>query len=335
MKIKSIRKVPYSGKVYNFAVTPNESYFAENVAVHNCYMASSKQGKHAPADLIERIISGFDQAPYQVAFGGGEPTMHPQFPDILRKTRELGSVPNYTTNGSFLRKDVIEATNAVVGGVSMTYHPKTGGAWFEEHFRTLREALDPRVALNVQLIADVQVQDTLETLTALEIFRPWQPGIDWTKYPKPKFILLAYYPDTGRASLSGLMTRHVYQKKLPSLLLELKGASFEIGFSEGLLPYFLSRPELGMTNPLMHRSEGLFSCYFDDAGAASTSSFRPPWREDAETVYNKRAQELWDSLSSGNSPDGEACSCCEHARICSNPTSWHYALCAKASHNKG
>ena len=44
MKIKSIKKIPYSGKVYNFHCTPDEVYFSEGVLVHNCY----KKNKNIP-----------------------------------------------------------------------------------------------------------------------------------------------------------------------------------------------------------------------------------------------------------------------------------------------
>ena len=36
MKIKSIRKVPYSGTVYNLGVEEDESYIANGIIVHNC-----------------------------------------------------------------------------------------------------------------------------------------------------------------------------------------------------------------------------------------------------------------------------------------------------------
>lgn len=43
----------------------------------------------------QTIIDGFDQPPYQIAIGGGEPTSHPDFPYILRTARQRGTVPNW------------------------------------------------------------------------------------------------------------------------------------------------------------------------------------------------------------------------------------------------
>ena len=40
-------------------------------------------------DLVEKILTGFDTPPYQIAIGGGEPTTHPDFIHILKRAREL------------------------------------------------------------------------------------------------------------------------------------------------------------------------------------------------------------------------------------------------------
>lgn len=36
MRIKSIKKLPYKGAVYNLAVKEDETFFADNILVHNC-----------------------------------------------------------------------------------------------------------------------------------------------------------------------------------------------------------------------------------------------------------------------------------------------------------
>ncbi len=58
----------------------------------------------------------------QVALGGGEPTLHPHFPEILRRLREEADiVPNYTTNGSNLTPAVLAATKAYCGAAAVSY----------------------------------------------------------------------------------------------------------------------------------------------------------------------------------------------------------------------
>ena len=36
MKIKSIKKIPYKGFVHNLSVKNDETFFANNILVHNC-----------------------------------------------------------------------------------------------------------------------------------------------------------------------------------------------------------------------------------------------------------------------------------------------------------
>ena len=70
-----------------------------------CYQASTKEGKHAQDWEVEHLSDFLKELKvFEVAFGGGEPTMHPNFIGILEKYRENGIVPNFTTrNLAWLR----------------------------------------------------------------------------------------------------------------------------------------------------------------------------------------------------------------------------------------
>lgn len=63
-----------------------------------CYQGSTPEGQHC--DLREvRHLAHYCQAQevFEVSLGGGEPTKHPQFLEILETFREFGVVPNFTT----------------------------------------------------------------------------------------------------------------------------------------------------------------------------------------------------------------------------------------------
>lgn len=287
-----------------------------------CYQDSKPRSKHAPKELVETMIKGFDHVPYQIAIGGGEPTQHPDFPYILRKARELGTVPNYTTAGFRMTDEIVAATNEVCGGVAMTYHAFKGFDWFKKHYLNLREKLT--VKLNIHLIADKDVATNLKTLVAAR-----------DELGPLSIVLLAYYPDVGRANLSGLMTRTTYMKRLPDAIVTARNCGVDIAFSEGLLPYFLSRPELGVNTRFALRGEGVFSCYVDPKGRMSMSSFNPPRSGDA-TVFETGSQKLWSELRTwSNTPSGEAClENCRNTRRCATPDQTHYLICAFAPHNK-
>lgn len=70
-----------------------------------CYQGSTQSGKHAKvSDLGTWAMHLADMKVFEVAIGGGEPTLHPDFLTILQSFRNYGIVPNFTTkNLSWLR----------------------------------------------------------------------------------------------------------------------------------------------------------------------------------------------------------------------------------------
>ncbi len=91
-----------------------------------CYRKSDESGTHlALSDYEEVIRQAKEMHVFQVALGGGNPNQHPQFPEMLRLTRErYGIVPNYTTNGRGLTPDILDATAKFCGAVAVSaYSP--------------------------------------------------------------------------------------------------------------------------------------------------------------------------------------------------------------------
>lgn len=103
-----------------------------------CYQESNPDAKHAD-DIINKIQKYFgtmseNEKPFQIAFGGGEPTMHPQFSEIMKTTKELGIAPNYTTNGTFTRSKeaqdgILFATKEYCEGVAFSCHEHLDEDW--------------------------------------------------------------------------------------------------------------------------------------------------------------------------------------------------------------
>src|SRR5690606_22264475 len=88
-----------------------------------CYQDSSRQGIHASlADIESYLEMMSNSGVFEIALGGGEPTLHPDFVKILRKTHSLGIVPNFTTKVTpeHWSPDLLQAVMEVVGGVAIS-----------------------------------------------------------------------------------------------------------------------------------------------------------------------------------------------------------------------
>lgn len=63
-----------------------------------CYMSSTPKGRHADRNALGELMYEFSKAEvFEVALGGGETTMHPEFPQILEDFAYRGVTPNFTT----------------------------------------------------------------------------------------------------------------------------------------------------------------------------------------------------------------------------------------------
>jgi len=72
-----------------------------------CYRASTKEGGFASLEKIKKLITGAaNLGVFEIVFGGGEPTLHPDFPKILEYANTLGIAANFTTNSMAWTEDV-------------------------------------------------------------------------------------------------------------------------------------------------------------------------------------------------------------------------------------
>jgi hypothetical protein len=71
-----------------------------------CYQSSTKKGVHADMKQIQDVIYQMRTAEvFEVALGGGETTLHPEFDKILESAANMGITPNFTTFNMAWAKD--------------------------------------------------------------------------------------------------------------------------------------------------------------------------------------------------------------------------------------
>ena len=74
-----------------------------NLRCPHCYANSGGNGiDMALADFCLAVDECKKAGVFQIALGGGEPTLHPLFTNFLKEIRQRGIVPNVTTNGKNL-----------------------------------------------------------------------------------------------------------------------------------------------------------------------------------------------------------------------------------------
>src|SRR6202035_5173414 len=87
-----------------------------------CYSESSPQREAGPGPqlrrrLVERLA---EWGVLEVALGGGEPTILPDFGELLAAIRDAGLVPNVTTNGTIATPAVVRALAEHAGVVHLS-----------------------------------------------------------------------------------------------------------------------------------------------------------------------------------------------------------------------
>lgn len=88
-----------------------------------CYQSSTMQGVHATKESIFEVLDVLgDWGAFELAIGGGEPTLHPDLYEILTRAMAQGLVPNITTRN---RRWLTDKKNApwilnAIGGVGFS-----------------------------------------------------------------------------------------------------------------------------------------------------------------------------------------------------------------------
>src|SRR5262249_9018372 len=94
-------------------------FLAQLVIIRRCNLSCSycseydKVSDPIPAEILEERLRKLKSlGTFGISLTGGEPTLHPQLPDLIRKCRQLGFFrTGMISNGLLLRRGAIEAPN--------------------------------------------------------------------------------------------------------------------------------------------------------------------------------------------------------------------------------
>lgn len=189
-----------------------------------CYMDSKESDEHYD-NAVQKIKDYFEpmsenERPFQVALGGGEPTGHPDFIEILKTFDDLGIQPNYTTNGMFCESkdimDILTATKKYCGGVAVSCHPHLKKYWAT----AARLFSIEKIKLNFHII----ISDKESIDEFVEIYNEWKDKVDY-------FVLLPY-GNMGRAPHKEIDWEYLV-KNLPE-------DQSKLAFGANFYPYLLN-----------------------------------------------------------------------------------------------
>lgn len=217
-----------------------------------CYMGSTAKGVHADYDTIKELakLLGKDGLQvFEVALGGGEPTLHPRFSDIVRTFYAEGICVNFTTrNLAWMNDPVIcDVVNKFCGDFAFSFDSVKDLQRLEEAVST--SLLDKeKVDITVQYVMGTANKE--EFINILNYLTERRPKIQF------KLTLLGY-KTTGRG-LNVLPIDYSDWFKL------IEDRYQYVGIDTVLACQWKENLEISrVPNIFYETEEGKFSCYID------------------------------------------------------------------------
>lgn len=190
-----------------------------------CYQDSMETCKH-PENALQKFSDFFgslseNEKPFQIAFGGGEPTESPDFLALLIKSNLLGITPNYTTNGMWTRRTeceqliIILTTQKYCGGVAVSTHPQ-----LEQYWRpAVNKYLENDIFTNLHII--ISDKDSIDKF--ISIYKEFTG--------KVKYFVLLPLTAQGRAKEASIDWDYLQS--------QIEGSPKDIAFGANFYPYLM------------------------------------------------------------------------------------------------
>jgi len=279
-----------------------------------CYRSSNQEGKFMSLEDYKHVLQELTHKTYgsvfQVALGGGEPLLHPNFNEIIRTTGEdYGIIPNYTTCGKFFTPENLETSRKYCGSVAISWDPYREDLTVDELSKLGRLLEDNDIRANIHYVIS---ETTLEHATQL-----LEGKYDGYLELFNAVIFLTYKP-TGRARREDTIRS---PQKLRSFLdlVNKPATNIKIGFDACFVPILLKKTDID--NAMVDSCEcGFFSVYIDEDLNVSPCSFCNN-KKYSYSLKRSSFKDIWQDAFSNyrNYVDGKCklnCSKCDKSSDC-------------------
>lgn len=228
-----------------------------------CYQGSTPRGSHAVYTEVANLLDMLGSLQvFEVAIGGGEPTEHPHFLQILEKARDCHIVPNFTTKSTtWLRQDSFrEEVLSLIGAFAFSVCSLKEA---KDFIRLCIANVIHRDKYALQVVMGVVRENELEAI------------MDFCASESVQLTLLGYKL-TGRGE-EYTPVRYRDWLQMAARVSDKRSWRLRLGVDTVLAAQFDKQLKaLGVSEQLYTTQEGVFSMYVDAvAQRAGPSSFCP------------------------------------------------------------
>lgn len=221
-----------------------------------CYQGSTPDGKESDTTYLYHLTDILsDNRVFEVAIGGGEPTLYPGFSKLLKDCRSKGIVPNFTTKSLdwFKNQEFIRILPYIGSFAFSAQTPK--------QIKQLRTTLD----FYSDLIYDIRPSRLKVNIhIVMGIHEDWQFRHLLKECFENNFTpVLLGFKSSGRGSTVKMKPYDKWMTDVQKVYEQINRNPM-IGLDTVMVSEFKDTlKELNIPNYMYHGQEGTFSCYID------------------------------------------------------------------------
>jgi radical SAM protein with 4Fe4S-binding SPASM domain len=161
-----------------------------NSFCQHCYAESSASGSHLSFSDIINVLDNCAQAGvFEIALGGGEPTLHPRLVDILKAARKRNLVCNLATNGKSMNSKLARILAKYCGAVALSIE------FLYEDFKKRRGFDFGKFLESVMLLKKAGLRLVFQvTVSCANIYKIKEIARFLSRYKPYGIVFLAYKP---------------------------------------------------------------------------------------------------------------------------------------------